>query len=380
MTEYAVGIRRQLHMYPEIGFCLDKTLALIRSELDKMGVSYTEKYGKSSIVATINNDKSHYTIGIRADMDALPMTEQNDVSYKSKNEGIMHACGHDVHTAILLGTVKKLNEMRERISCRVKFIFQAAEEYSASGGKLMAEDGVMDDIDCIVALHVDNRFDVGTIGVIEGGLNANSTGYTVEFFGESDHAARQYLAKDAISMAVKAYTAIEIMVAKEVIPTEPCVLNIGQFEGGKTNNIVCDYCKMFGTLRTWCTDVSDFVMKRINEIANAVAKESGGSAKVEINKLLPFVYNDHDITEKLRQAAIKVLGKEKVLMHERGMGGEDFSFMTMKKPGMMFRLGIHNEKKGIVHSVHKDRFDVDEACMETGIKIFTQFVLDNMGD
>lgn len=380
MKEYAVGIRRQLHMYPEIGFCLDKTLALVKSELDKMGVSYTEKYGKSSIVATINNEKSHYTIGIRADMDALPMTEQNDVPYKSKNEGAMHACGHDVHTAVLLGTVKKLNEMRDKISCRVKFIFQAAEEYAVPGGKLMAEDGVMDDIDCIVALHVDVGYDVGTIGVLEGGQNANSTGFTIEFFGESSHAAQQYMGKDAISMAVKAYTAIEIMVAKEVIPTEPCILNIGQFEGGKTNNIVCDYCKMFGTMRTWCTDVNDFVMKRINEIANAVAAESGGSAKVEIIKFLPFVYNDPKITERLRQAAIKVLGEEKILPHTRSMGGEDFSFMAMKKPGMMFRLGIRNKEKGIVHSVHKVNFDVDEACIETGINIFTQFVLDNMGN
>lgn len=380
MSEYAINIRRQLHMYPEIGFDLTKTVALIKSELEKMGVKYTEKYGKSSIVATINDKKDQFTIGIRADMDALPITEINDVPYKSKNKGKMHACGHDVHTAVLLGTVKRLNEIKDKINCRVKFIFQAAEEFTNSGAKLMAEDGVMDDIDCIVALHVDNGYDVGTIGISQGGQNANSMGFTIEFFGKSMHAAQQYSAVDAISMAVKAYTAIEFMVAKEVIPTEPCVLNIGQFEGGKTNNIVCDYCKLFGTLRTWCTEVNDFVIERLKGIISAVANESGGKATFEINKFLPVVENDPNITERLRESAIKVLGKDKVLQRTRTMGGEDFSFFTMKKPGMMFRLGIHNEEKGFVNSIHQNIFDVDEGCIETGIKVFTQFVLDNMGE
>jgi amidohydrolase len=377
MTEYAIGIRRRLHMYPEIGFDLDRTLSLLRSELEKMRVPYTEKYGKSSMVATINDEKE-YTIGIRADMDALPISERNCVPYKSRLDGAMHACGHDVHTAILLGTVKKLNEMRDKINCRVKFLFQAAEEYTNSGAKLMADDGVMDDIDCIVALHVDSSCDVDTIALSDGGQNANSFGFTVEFFGESSHAAHQHIAKDAIAMAVKAYNAMHIMVAKEVPFSERRILNIGQFEGGKTNNVVCDYCKLFGTIRTWDKEVNDFIFKRICDIADAVARESGGRAEVQVKKFLPYVYNDPVITEKIKKAAVKVLGENKVFPKNRSMGGEDFSFFAMKKPGAMFRLGSRNKEKGIVSSIHQDTFDVDEGCIEVGINIFCQFVLDSM--
>jgi amidohydrolase len=157
MESYVVRARRYLHMHPEIGFELDATLAFVRSELEKMGVEYTEEYGKSSIVATVNKEKSNFTIGVRADMDALPITEENDVPYKSKCDGKMHACGHDAHTAIALDVLRRVNEAKEKIDCRVKFVFQAAEEYPPSGAKLMAEDGVMNDIDCIVSLHCDTR-------------------------------------------------------------------------------------------------------------------------------------------------------------------------------------------------------------------------------
>lgn len=167
---YMISIRRRLHMYPEIGLDLPLTLKLVKSELDSMGVKYTEKYGKSSIVASINDELPGFTIGIRADMDALPINEMNDVEYKSRHEGKMHACGHDAHTAILLGTVKALSKIKNKIKCRVVFLFQPLEEGMGSGAKLMVEDGVMDDIDVIVALHVYNLLDTGKAGFMPGPL------------------------------------------------------------------------------------------------------------------------------------------------------------------------------------------------------------------
>ena len=250
MESYVINARRQLHMYPEIGFDLDRTLSFIRAELEKMGVEYTEKYGKSSMVATINPEKSRFTIGIRADIDALPITEETDLPFKSKIDGQMHACGHDAHGAIALDTCRRLNEMREKINCRVKIIFQAAEEYPPSGAKLMVEDGVMEDIDCIVALHVGPGKSVGTISVLAGPENATSDGFHLEFYGKTAHAAAQQSGVDAIMMAVKAYTEIEFMIAKEIKATDPIIFNVGAIHGGVANNIVCDHCSMYCTLRT----------------------------------------------------------------------------------------------------------------------------------
>ncbi|MDP4132550.1 MAG: amidohydrolase [Bacillota bacterium] len=377
MSSYAVSIRRQLHMYPEIGYDLPRTLTLVRQELDAMGISYTEQYGKSSIVAVLNEEKSRFTIGIRADMDALPITEKNDVEYKSKIKGQMHACGHDVHTAILLGTIKALNSIKDSIDCRVKFIFQPAEEYEIPGAMLMANDGVMDDVDVIVACHVDAIFDVGTVAVDAGMQTANSMGFSVEMFGKSSHAAFQYRGVDAIAMCVKAYTAIELMVAKELPPKEVCVLNIGSFNGGKTNNVVADYCRMYGTLRTFNMEINSYIFKRITGISQAVAKESGGNCKVSKVKFLPSLINDEKVSQKVRLAAEKVVGKDKIFSKPCSTGGEDFSYFAQLKPGIIFRLGIKNKDKGIISAVHMDTFDVDESCIDIGINIFKQFVIDN---
>ncbi len=376
---YAIELRRTLHQHPEIGFDLPETLALVRRELSAMGIPFTERFGKSAIVATINEDKPGFTIGIRADMDALPLSEETDVPFRSRNPGMMHACGHDVHTATLLGTARCLNDRKDELRCRVKLLFTPAEEYTTPGCKLMAEDGVMDDIDCIVALHVDGDFDVGSVAVDEGGQGATSMGFTVEMFGQSAHAANQHEGRDAIMMCVKAYTAMEMMVAKEINGTSPRVLNIGAFNGGKTNNIVCDYCKMFGTVRTYEDDVNDYILGRIREIAESTARESGGRAVVEVKKLLPYVINHPAVTERMRAAAGQVVGPENVLSKKRGFGGEDFSFLCRVKPGMMYRLGIRNpEKPDGVYSVHNVKFEVDERCIGVGIRIFTEFVFENM--
>ena len=378
-ASYAKELRRQLHMYPEIGFDLPKTLALVKGELEKWGIPYTEKYGKSSVVATINEEKSGFTIGIRADMDALPIQEQHTYAFASRHAGIMHACGHDAHTAILIATGRRLQEMREQINCRVKLLFTPAEEYMEPGCKQMAENGVMDDIDCIVALHVDKDFPVGTVGINEGGQGGNSMGFTVDFYGTASHAAQQHRGKDAIAMAMEAYMAMEMMAMKEVNPVEPRLLNIGSIHGGNTNNILCDHCSMFGSSRTHDDAVSQYMIDRIREICEGIAACNGGRAEVKVVKFLPYVINDPTVCEKVRCTARKVLGEENIRTREnRTLGGEDFSFLCRKKPGMMFRLGSAGENPDTHAAGHSVRFDIDEGCLQVGVDMFTQFVLDNM--
>ncbi len=378
MHEYAQKIRRELHRFPEIGFDLSRTLALLRRELDALGVEYTERFGKSSIVATVNPEKSHFTIGVRADMDALPIKEACDVPYRSEIDGQMHACGHDAHTAIALATLREINEIRDSIDCRVKFIFQAAEEYPPSGAKLMAEDGVMDDIDVIVALHCDSSYNIGEIGISEGPQNATSDGFVLEFFGKSAHAANQDQGIDAIMMAVRAYTDIQFMISKELKANDQVIFNVGSMHGGETNNIICEHAYMYCTLRTFTEEVEKYIIGKIKRIIDSVADVAGGEARFVEKKHYPIVNNDPLVTERVRAAAEKVVGRENTLPRQRSHGGEDFSFFANLKPGAMFRLGIKNKARGITAAVHHDDFDIDEDSLEIGVNVFKQFIIDNM--
>lgn len=376
-VKYAQQLRNELHQCPEIGFDLPKTTAIVRRELDAMGVSYTEQYGKGSIVATINEGKP-FTIGLRGDMDALPVQENSSNPYPSKHEGKMHACGHDVHTAQMIAVTRQLNDMKDSIRCRMKILFTPAEEYITPGCKLMVENGVMDDIDCVISAHVDPNVPVGNVVLREGGLNANSMGVVVEFFGKTAHANAQQKGVDAIRMGVEAYMAMELMLARETPSAAPCLLNVGSFNAGKTNNIVCDYAKLFLSARTHDDDLMAFMERRIKEICEGVAAMAGGTAKVTVTKLLPYVDNHPVMTEKMRQAAVKLLGEDHVGEAPRTMGGEDFAFLSRKKPGVMFRLGVANDHDPCSRTaLHNDHFNPDERCFETSIPLFVNFVLEN---
>ena len=368
---YARALRRELHQYPEIGFDLPRTLALVRRELEAMGIPYTEEYGRSGIVATINEGKP-FTIGIRADMDALPMTEATGLPYASKIDGQMHACGHDIHTAQLLAVGRKLNDIRDSLRCCVKLIFTPAEEYITPGAKLMVEDGLMDSIDCAIACHVSPNYPVGHIATRVGGINANSMGILTEFFGKSSHAHSQEKGVDAIRMAVQAYLGMELMLAREIPSRAAAVLNVGTIHGGNTNNIVCDHVEMFLTTRTHSDELTALMERRIREICDDTAKMCGGEAKVTVKKLLPYVINHPAMTEKLHTSAAAVLGADHIRESERSMGGEDFAFLSRVKPCAMFNLGV-----GATTPVHSTTFCPDEGCFDVGIAVFTQFVLDN---
>ena len=375
--DYMISLRRELHQCPEVGFDLPETLAIVHRELDKMGIPYTGEFGQSSVVATINPQCKGVTIGIRADMDALPMQEETGLPFASRTPGRMHACGHDAHTATLLGVARELKARENELNCRVKLLFTPAEEYIDPGCRQLSENGVMDDIDFAIACHVSPDMDTGTIGLIpEGGINANSMGFTVEFFGTSSHAASQHKGKDAIAMAVEAYTAMEIMVAKEFSPVAPRLFNIGVIQGGQTNNIICNYCKMFGSSRAHSDEVSEKLITRVTEICQGIANMNGGEAKVTVNKFLPYVLNNGTVATRLRASVEKIVGEENVFVPVRGLGGEDFGFLSRKKPCAFFRLGTRKDE-ATSHVLHTVKFDLDESAMAIGAKIFVQFVLDN---
>ena len=377
-ADYGRSLRHELHMYPEIGYDLPKTLSLIRRELEANGIAYTEEFGKSSIVATINPDCKGTTIGLRADIDALPIQEDSDLPWKSQIPGQGHMCGHDIHCANLLATGKWLKDHQDQLRCRVKLLFTPAEEYIEPGCKQLAENGVMDDIDFAIACHADPSYLVGTIGLSAGGQGSNSMGITMEFFGTAAHATAQRKGKDAITMAVMAHQAMHTMVAKELLPQEARMLNIGSIHGGNTNNIICDHCTMFASARAFTDKSSQLLLDRITQICQGVAAMQGGSAKVTVNKLLPYMDNDPNVTKAVYASAAKALGQEKIFGRERKLGGEDFGFLARKKPCVMFRLGTKNpENPATSGALHSAKVQFDDGCFETGLAVMTQFVLDN---
>ena len=376
--EYILRIRRELHRFPEVAFDLPKTLALIRRELEAMGIPYTERYGKSSIVAFINPDCTGFSIGFRADTDALPMTEKTGLPFASEHPGKMHACGHDAHTAMLLGTAKALKALESQLTCKVVLIFQACEEGEFSGAKLMVADGVMDLVDVIVGMHVENWLESGTVGICPGVAMAASHPMRIEFFGKAAHATLPHTGADALAMAVETYNGINAMKATQMNPFEKYVCSVGLLRAGTTVNVIADYAEMTVSLRTYDTKTESFIVENIRTLAENAAKRRGGTMVLHENaKALPLV-NDPVISEKVLSSAAAVVGQENVVTMPVKLSSEDFSFYVSKKPGAFLRLGTRNEAKGCVTLPHNNDFLLDEDALELGSKVFVQFVLDHM--
>ena len=376
--DYIINIRREIHQYPEIAFDLPKTIALVKGELDKMGISYTEEYGKSSVVATINPEKKDFTIGIRADMDALLINEKTDVPFKSKHEGKMHACGHDAHTAMLLGTAKALKELESKINCRVKLLFQPSEEGKESGAEHMVADGVMDDIDIIIGQHIENWLDVGTVGVCKDASMASSRTVKIEFFGKTAHATLPHSGVDALAAAVKTYNNIQFMLTREINPFDRYVCSVGKLSAGTTQNVIADYAEMLISVRAYSDEVDEHIARRIEQIAQNAADELGAEVKVDSKLKCYVVYNDPYISDLVLSSAAKVIGEDNIADMPVKMSSEDFSHYLTKKPGVFFRLGTRNKEKGITTLPHNNDFNIDESALPIGSQVCVQFVLDNM--
>ena len=376
--KYIVNLRRKIHEYPEIGFELPKTIALVKQELEKLQVAYTEEYGESSVVAIINPQKDHFTIGIRADMDALLIEEKTDLPFKSKIKGQMHACGHDAHTAMLLGTAKALKAMEDQISCRVMLVFQPSEEGVRSGAEALVNGGLMDRIDVIIGLHVENWLESGTIGICKGSSMASSRNFRIDFYGATAHATLPHTGVDALAAAVRTYTNIQYMLGREMNPFDKYVCSIGKLEGGTTQNVIADHAYMLGTVRTFDMAVDSFLDRRIKEIAENSAREIG--ARVEVTSTLKafVVYNDPEISDRVLDAAAKVVGTDKIVHMPEKLSSEDFSQYLTKKPGVFFRLGTRNAEKGCTTLPHNNDFMIDEDALAIGTNTCVQFVLDNM--
>lgn len=374
-SAYIIEIRRELHRYPEIGYNLPRTTAIVRRELKSIGVAYTDEYCPSSIVAYINPQSAGPTIAIRADMDALPVEEKTELPYASCHPGKMHACGHDAHTAILLGTARVLKRAENALHCSVKLIFQPNEEGCDTGGYRLTQNGAVDDVDMILGLHCDPDLQAGHIGILPGPSMAARHRYVLEFFGRTAHAAAPQTGSDALSMAVLAYHAVQLMQTRQVDPLQRYLCCIGSLTAGTVDNVVPDYAKMMISVRAFDLTLDEFIQRRLQEIADGSARQMGGTSKVTHSFEAYPVVNDPTLCAKMQQAVTDALGVKYVEEMSLKMWSEDFSYYLQKVPGCFVGMGIRNEALGCAAALHNSDFNIDESGLINGCKAFVQFVL-----
>jgi len=378
-----VADRRHLHENPELAFEEYETAKFVAGRLAQLGVEDIRTgIGGTGVTGLIHGGKgAGKVVLLRADMDALPIEEENDVDYKSTVGGKMHACGHDAHTAMLLGTARVLMDRRDEFAGTVKLLFQPAEEVPPGGAIAMIEDGALEDprVDAVLGLHVAADMPAGQIGVREGPGSAGSDRFRVVIQGKGGHAARPQSAIDPVVIASQIVLALQTLVSRETDPMQAAVVSTTAIIAGEAFNVIPDTAELRGTVRTLDPEVREHMAKRLPEIIEGIGTAMGATVKAEYIMGYPGIVNDPEITGIVREAAIEVAGEENVVVNELGMGGEDFSYFSLERPGCFFRCGTRNEERGIVWGHHHPRFDVEEEGMVNGMATMANAVLKYLG-
>ncbi|MBW4662931.1 MAG: amidohydrolase [Chroococcus sp. CMT-3BRIN-NPC107] len=363
-----IEIRRHIHAHPELSAQEQKTAAFVAGVLSSSGVRVTETVGKTGVVAEVQgNGTDARLLAIRTDMDALPIEERTGLEYASREPGIMHACGHDVHTTVGLGTAMILAQLASELPGNVRLLFQPAEEI-AQGASWMIADGVMDKVSAILSLHVFPSISAGSIGVRYGALTAAADDLEIEIIGESGHGARPHEAIDAIWIASQVITNLQQAISRTQNPLRPVVLSIGQINGGRAPNIIADRVKLLGTVRSLHPETRDNLPSWITKIVSSVCDNYGARYHINYRPGVPSVQNDLALSQLVQTAAEEAFGSDRVLvLTEPSLGAEDFSMYLEHSPGMMFRLGVGYKERALNYPLHHPLFDVDESAIITGV-------------
>jgi amidohydrolase len=367
LLPWMIGLRRELHRHPELGLEEHWTSARIQGELTALRIPFVAGLAETGVVGTIGGEGGR-AVALRGDIDALPLQDAKEVPYRSEIAGRMHACGHDVHTTVVLGAAKLLQSRIDRSGGTVKLIFQPAEE-TVGGAKLLVEEGVLENprVEAIFGLHVDPGLPVGHVGLKYGQRNASSDDVAITVRGRSCHGAYPAAGVDAIVAAAHVVTALQSVVSRNVDARQSAVVTIGTIRGGTQGNIVAPAVEMVGTVRTLDRAIRELVLRRVREVAESVAAGFGATAEVRIDPSYDPVINDDAMVDLVRASAAAMVGEERITVFDRpNMGVEDFGFYLTHVPGAFYSLGVRNEARGIVHPVHNDRFDVDEECLAYG--------------
>jgi amidohydrolase len=368
-AEDVVELRRHLHANPELSYKEFETAKFVAEKLQSFGLLPQQGIAGTGIVVLIEGkNPGRKTVALRADMDALPIQEKNDVSYKSKNNGVMHACGHDVHTSSLLGTARILSEIKDEFEGTIKLLFQPGEEKNPGGASFMIRDGALENPKpvSIIGQHVMPLIPVGKIGFREGKYMASSDEIYLRVIGKGGHGAAPELAIDPVVIASHIIIALQQVISRNANPKQPTVLTFGRIIGEGATNIIPDEVNISGTFRALDEEWRKSGLQKITKMAESIAEGMGGKCEVKISHGYPYLENNPALTKRIRLAAEEYVGKENVVDLDLAMGSEDFAYYSQLMPASFYRLGTRNEAKGITSYVHTPTFDIDEDALKIG--------------
>ena len=375
-----VGWRRHLHRNPEVSFHEEQTARFVRETLESFGGLEISRPTENSVVARLVGERPGRTIALRADIDALPITEENDFDFASQNPGAMHACGHDGHTAMLLGAAGVLSGMREELAGEVRFVFQHAEELFPGGAEELVEAGVMDGVDAAVGVHLWAPLPVGKVGVTYGPMMAAPDIFNVTVRGKGGHAAMPHQTVDSIAVGAQVVTNLQHVVARETDPMANVVLSVTRFRGGTTHNVIPGTVQMQGTVRTLDAAARDRMPGILERVINGVTSAHGADYEFSYDRGYRPVVNDDGLTGEIEETARDVVGGENVEVMPPNMGGEDFSAYGQRVPAAFYLIGAGNETRGITAPHHHPRFTIDEDALAVGLKMHLAVVTRMLGD
>jgi amidohydrolase len=360
-----IELRRDFHQHPELGLREVNTAEKVGGVLKGLGIETKMLVHGPGVRGFLKGAMSGKTIALRADMDALPIQEETDVPYKSQNKGVMHACGHDAHIAMLLGAAMILSERKDGLKGNVVFIFQPAEEIGV-GAKAMVEEEVLEGVDSIFGLHVYSTLPLGTFNYRPGALMAAGDFFDVKITGKGGHGGLPHLTVDPIVVAVNAINAIQTIVSREVDPLESAVVSICKMEAGEAYNVIPETATFGGTIRSHKPELRESLPKRVKEILDGVVSGMRGSYEFNLMSKFPATINDEKMTAFAVNVAKEILGGDKILLMKPLMGSEDFSFYLQKIPGTFAFLGVENKEKGIIYPQHHPKYEIDEDILPIG--------------
>jgi len=376
-----IEIRRDLHENPELGFDLFRTSQKVKDFLSVEGIEFYEVAGTG--ICAIIRGKGEKTIALRADMDALPLEDKKICSYSSKIMGKMHACGHDAHTTILLGTAKILNSMKDELSGNVKLFFEPAEE-TTGGAPLMIKAGVLQNpnVDAVIGLHVEEWLEAGTVGLKRDVAYAASNPFTIKIIGKGGHGASPHVTIDPIVIASNVIVCLQNIVSREIPPTDPAVITIGSIHGGTAQNIIPEEVTISGIIRTMKSEHREYIKTRLIQVVEGIVSSMRGKCEINIEESYPCLYNNDELAEMFEKKASEVIGEENVYkLDQPTMGVESFAYFSMERPALFYFLGSGNVEKGIVNPAHGSLFDIDESCLSIGVamqcKLAYEFLLNS---
>ena len=367
-----LAIRRHLHAHPELSGNEHQTAALVAGELRKLGWRVQEGVGRTGVLAELGPSGGP-VVALRVDMDALPVEERTGLPYASLNQGLMHACGHDIHTTVGLGVARILGPLAEQLVGTVRLLFQPAEE-TAQGAAWMVADGAMQGVDALFGVHVFPSLSVGTIGVRSGSLTAAAGELEVEVLGEGGHGARPHQSTDAIWIAARVVSGLQEAISRRLDALHPVVVSFGRIEGGKAFNVIADHVRLLGTVRCLDLELHSQLPTWIEETVQAICKGYGGEARVRYRCISPPVHNDPELTQLLADEAVELLGRPQVeWLEQPSLGAEDFAELQRDTPSTMFRLGVAGPKG--CTPLHSNTFAADEAAVGVGVEVLSASLL-----